>query len=323
MIYASGGLFIRLVTAPWSFHRKAEPLQLLRVCNRSKAFLLSETGSQEQMTPEGSPATVLITSTKDEASVTIAKGLVKHQGFESTEIVLMGNPVYQKGSLLLVTIDTELISPPDLDAYFNPQAYVFLSRHYAESGIPSLTVHTTGNFTGEPVLGGRPREVGGVNPDLQKNYLLALSKRKDDLKDYEITIEATHHGPTSLKRPVLFVELGSSEKNWGDERAGAVMGDALVEALTQGRSWEKVALAFGGTHYPAKFSRMLLESDMALSCVVPKHSLDGVDSEMFGQMIQKTSKFPRYVALDWKGLGPHKEKLMGLAAQFALEVIRV
>jgi D-aminoacyl-tRNA deacylase len=275
------------------------------------------------MTPEGSPATVLITSTRDEASVTIAEGLLKNHGFESTEIVLMGKPVFQKGSLLLATIDTEMITPPDLDVYFNPQAYIFLSRHWAESGIPSLTVHTTGNFTDKPSLGGRPREIGGVNPDLQKNYIIALNKRREEIKDYEITIEATHHGPTSLKRPVLFVELGSSEKNWGDEQAGRVIGDALIEALTQGRSWDKVAMAFGGTHYPAKFNRFLLESDVALSSVVAKHSLDGVDSEMFGQIIQKTSRFPRFVAVDWKGMGQHKEKIMGFAGQFALEVVRV
>jgi D-aminoacyl-tRNA deacylase len=275
------------------------------------------------MTPEGSPATVLITSTRDEASATIASGLVKNHGFQSTEIALMGEPVFQKGSLLLVTIDTEMITPPDLDTYFNPQAYIFLSRHVAESGIPSLTVHTTGNFTDKPVLGARPKEVGGVNPDLQKNYLIALNTRRDEIKDYQITIEATHHGPTSLKRPVLFVELGSSEKDWGDEKAGKVIGDALIESLTRGRSWDRVALAFGGPHYSTKFNKLLLESDVALSSVVAKHSLDGVDSEMFGQMIQKTSRFPRFVAVDWKGMGQHREKILGFAGQFALEVIRL
>jgi D-aminoacyl-tRNA deacylase len=275
------------------------------------------------MTPEGSPATVLITSTRDEASTTIAGGLVENHGFQSTEIALMGEPVFQKGSLLLVTIDTEIISPPDLDTYFNPQAYIFLSRHRAESGIPSLTVHTTGNFTDKPSLGGRPKEVGGVNPDLQKNYLIALNARRDEIKDYQITIEATHHGPTSLKRPVLFVELGSSEKDWGDEKAGKVIGDALIESLTRGRSWDRVALAFGGPHYSTKFNKLLLESDTALSSVVAKHSLDGVDSEMFGQMIQKTSRFPRFVAVDWKGMGQHREKILGFAGQFALEVIRL
>jgi len=273
--------------------------------------------------PEGKPATVLITSTRDEASTTIARELRKNHGFESTEIMLMGKPVFQKDSLLLVTIDSEPINPPDLDAYFNPQAYVFLSRHWAESGIPSLTVHTTGNFNENPVLGGGPREVGIVNPDLQKNYIMALSKRKEEVKGYEVTIEATHHGPTSLKKPVLFVELGSSEKNWGDADAAKVIGDALVESLTQGRSWEKVALAFGGTHYPEKFNKLLVESDIALSSIVPKRSLEGVDTAMFGQMIQKTTKFPRLVAVDWKGLGQHKERIAGLAGQFGLEVLRV
>src|ERR1700730_14183610 len=170
-------------------------------------------------TPEttGSPTYVLVASSKNLASMTIASALTRKHRFESTGITFGSNPLYQSGSVILETRDNEIIEPLDLDAYFRPQAYIFLSTHWSESGIPSLTVHTTGNFTDKPALGGRPREVGGVNPDLQKNYIIALNKRRDEIKDYQITIEATHHGPTSLKRPVLFVELGSSEKNWGDE----------------------------------------------------------------------------------------------------------
>jgi hypothetical protein len=44
---------------------------------------------------------------------------------------------------------------------------------------------------------------------------------------------------------------------------------------------------------------------------------------MFGQIIQKTSRFPRLVAVDWKGMGQYKEKILGLAGQFALEVVRL
>ena len=82
------------------------------------------------------PTTVLVTSTRDEASTTIAKGLVKNHPFESTKIMFMGMPLLQYGHLLLATVDTELVEPPDLDAYFNPSAYVFLCRHRAESKIP-------------------------------------------------------------------------------------------------------------------------------------------------------------------------------------------
>lgn len=273
--------------------------------------------------PKQLATVVLITSVRDEASSTIAKGLVKNHGFESTKVVFMDRPVFQKDNLLLVSIDSEIVSPPDLDTYFNPQAYVFLSRHRAESKIPALTVHTTGNFTDAPFLGARPKEIGWVEPDLQKNYLLALSKRRDEIPGYQITIEATHHGPTSLKRPVLFVELGSSEAEWSDERAGGVVGDALVEALQKGRHWEKVAMTLGGTHYPEKVNDLLLKTDFAITTAVSRHSLDGLDSDLFGQIIQKTTKFPRYVAVDWKGMGKNKERLLKVAEQFGLEVMRL
>lgn len=271
----------------------------------------------------GQPAVVLVTSSSDTASTTIAKGLTRNHQFESTKVMFKGRPVLQSGHVLLVQIEEEPVEASDLDAYFNPQAYVFLSRHWAESGIPALTVHTTGNFTDTTVLGANPKEVGAVNPDLQKNYLIALSRRRSELDGYELTVEATHHGPTSLKKPVLFVELGSSEKNWEDEHAGAVIGDALMETLNTPKSWEKVAMVFGGTHYPMKVNKLLLESDMAVAAVVSKRSLEGVDEAMFGQMIQKSSKFPRYVGIDWKGTGGQKEKILGFAKQFSLEVVKL
>jgi D-aminoacyl-tRNA deacylase len=274
-------------------------------------------------TPTGSPTFVLIASSENEASMTIAKALERKHGFLSTRITFNSRPLMQKDSLILATIDEEIISPPDLDAYFNPQAYIFLSTHRAESGIPSLTVHTTGNFTDKEVLGGRPREVGMIDPDLQKNYLMALNSRKESLDGYEITIESTHHGPTSLRKPVLFVELGSSEKQWGDQQAGNIIADSLVESLTKGRKWEKVGLAFGGTHYSEKFNKILLETDYSLSAIIAKHSLQWIDSEMFGQLIQRTTRFPKYVLVDWKGMGQHRDKILSMAQQFAMEVVKV
>jgi len=273
--------------------------------------------------PAASPTFVLVASSKNQASMTIASALTRKHGFESTGIRFGSRDLYQNGSVILATMDNEIIEPPDLDEYFRPQAYIFLSTHRAESGIPSLTVHTTGNFTDKEVLGARPREVGAIDPDLQKNYLIALNERKPQVEGYEITIEATHHGPTSLRRPVLFVELGSTEKQWGDARAAEVIADALMASLASGRKWDKVALAFGGTHYPQKFNKVLLEGEYALSAVVAKHYLQWIDGEMFGQLIQRTAKFPSAVMVDWKGAGPHREKIILLSKQFALEIIRV
>ena len=274
------------------------------------------------MTPQGEPATVIVASTTNMASVTIAEALIQDSGFASTGVNLLGKPVYQKGSLLLAFFEGSIVSPPDLDEFFNPQAYIFLSTHRAESGIPALTAHTTGNFSGEAEVGGNGRELGRADPALVKNYLRALAARKDEVNGYDITMEATHHGPTSLQKPVMFVELGATEKEWKDRRAATVIGEALLKSLTEKEIWSKIALGFGGTHYPRKFTEMNIGSDFAFSFVAPKHALEHVDEGMFGQMLQRTAAPVRYAVVDWKGLGQHKQKILDLAGRFGLEVVR-
>ena len=275
------------------------------------------------MTPQGEPATLILASTTDLASRTLADALVDEAGFASTGVNLLGHPVYQKDSFLLARFEGMIVFPPDLDQYFNPQAYIFLSRHSADSGIASLTAHTTGNFSAEAKFGGAGRELGRSDPALLKNYLRALWRHRGEVEGYEITMEATHHGPTSLQKPVLFVELGSSESYWGDKPAAAVGGRALMESLGGREIWTKVAVGFGGTHYSEKFTKLLIEGDLAFSFVAPKHALDHIDEGMVGQMLQRTNAPVRYAVLDWKGLGPHKEKVVRLVKQFGLEEVRV
>jgi len=265
---------------------------------------------------------VLVSSTRDPASKNIANELIEGQDFASTRISFRGRTVYQKGSLLLALIDEEIIRPPDLDAYFNPQAYIFLSKHRAKSGMPSLTSHTTGNF-GEAELGGNPRELARTNPDLLKNYLISLSKRRERVPEYQITLEATHHGPTSLQKPLFFVELGSEERNWEDREAARVVVEALLESLNEPRFWEKVGVGFGGTHYPEKFTRLLIDDEVALAAIAPRYALRHIDEAVFGQMLQKSTKTVKYAVLDWKGLGDQKDKIVSLVRQFGLETIRV
>ena len=236
---------------------------------------------------------------------------------------MLGQPVYQKDSFLLARFEGMIVTPPSLDEYFNPRAYIFLSRHSADSGIASLTAHTTGNFSGDAKFGGLGRELGRADPALLKNYLVALWGHREEVKGYEITMEATHHGPTSLQKPVLFVELGSSEEYWGDKEAARVVAKALVESLANRQIWSRVALGFGGTHYSEKFTKLLVEGDIAFSYVAPRYSLGYIDEGMVGQMLQRTSAPVRCAVLDWKGLGPHKEKVLGLVRQFGLEEIRV
>ena len=79
------------------------------------------------MLVQGEPATVIVSSTTDLASRTLAQAMIDGQGFKSTGVDLLGKPVYQRGSLLLALFEGLIVTPPDLDEYFNPQAYIFLS----------------------------------------------------------------------------------------------------------------------------------------------------------------------------------------------------
>jgi D-aminoacyl-tRNA deacylase len=274
------------------------------------------------MMPQGQPATVLVGSLKDVASRTLAAAVVNAGGLESTGVKLLGQPVYQKGPILLAMFDQQLINPPDLDKFFNPQAYIFLSRHAAESGKPALTSHTTGNFA-EAKLGGKERELGRANPDLLKNYMIALSKRKERVPEYQVTVEATHHGPTSLMKPTLFVEIGATERNWEDAAAAKVVAEALLESLLEPSIWPKVGIAFGGTHYPEKVNQTLVGGDMAVAYVAPKYALEKIDEAMVGQMVSRSTSPVRYALIDWKGMGTEKDRIIKLAQQFGLEVVRM
>src|SRR5918911_2599675 len=145
--------------------------------------------------------------------------------------------------------------------YSRADVFIFLSKHRSHSSIPTLTCHFTGNFSADNSYGGNPRQIAISYPSLQKGYLKAITAAKHKVPGYDIVIEATHHGPTSLNKPVLFVELGSSEEQWADNSAAAVICDTLLEMLDNDIDYcDKVGIALGGTHYPTKFNKLLLES---------------------------------------------------------------
>ena len=93
---------------------------------------------------------------------------------------------------------------------------MFLSRHRAASGRPALCVHPIGipSPQGEDAHGGRPGQCPPPAPRLAATYrLLKEEAAASGLEGYEITLEATHHGPW-LEAPAMFLEIGSAEDQW-------------------------------------------------------------------------------------------------------------
>ncbi len=270
---------------------------------------------------------LIVSSSQDPASLTIRRRLLADYNFELTQEKFDKNPVYLqkiKGNLTkLVTIDREAISYQAITAHFEPQAIIYISRHSSKSGTPTLSVHTPGNL-GDAQKGGLAGKVSIASASRMKVALLELVRHRDALKiDYQVSYECTHHGP-SLDVPAMFVELGSSPKQWGDEKAAEAVAHATMAAASAQLESSTVALGIGGPHYSAKFTAMALEGDSSFGHMIPKYAIPHVDSAMIGQCIERTLEKVQAVFLDWKGIrGADRSGLMKTVGAVDTEVVKV
>jgi D-aminoacyl-tRNA deacylase len=264
---------------------------------------------------------VLVASAQDLAGITITDYLRVSAGFTGTGKSFMSSR--HKNVQLYIASGSLLILENLDDLFPDAISFIFLSKHSSDSKIPTLTCHCTGNFA-DNTYGGNPREIAISYPCLQKAYLRAITSATEKVPGYDITIEATHHGPTSLRKPVLFVELGSSEKQWIDGNAAAVICDTLLGLLDRGiERCKRVGIALGGTHYPTKFNKLLLETEFGLAAVASKHNLKAIDEQVLDQMIEKSVEKVTDIVVDSKGLGSQKDRIMKMSDRTGLEIYKV
>jgi len=221
----------------------------------------------------------------------------------------------------LIMIPTPAISADWMEEKYQYDGYVFLSKHASESGVLALTCHSTGNFS-DAQFGGFPRQVAIPHPHLQKSYMQHLWKKKDNFSRFEITIEATHHGPTALNKPTIFIEIGTTQKEWTDKKLCESIAQIVMEEMSKEPSKQEVAICFGGTHYPKKFNKELIEGQFALGTVMPKHALDSLDGKLFSHILSR-NKEAKFALIDWSSLGKNKQKVVDLLQATDLEMIKL
>jgi len=163
---------------------------------------------------------------------------------------------------------------------------IFASKHRSKEEINSLTVHCTGNPSGEAKLGGHPKELAVSSPPAMKSILKEMKRLVEEkgLK-YDVTLEVTHHGPTELSVPSVYAEIGSTETQWKDPEAGEVAAKAILAV-----SLENVpsAVGFGGGHYAMRQTGLLLETRISFGHNFPKYQLEFVDEALIMQAIEKS-----------------------------------
>ncbi len=235
-------------------------------------------------------------SIKDPAGKGVAKLLVDYLNGEKTncqnavECFVLENNIflggYNEDSIELEFVD----KTPDPSA----NAIIILSRHSSESRKKTLTVHHTGNPT-ERTLGGRPKELAVSFPALSKALLNAYRNKAEALgllEEYDLKLEATHHGPTTPRKPIVFIEIGSTIEEWKDPKAREAMAQAVIDVLNKELPKCKESSGFGGSHYPIKFTELQLNSEYCLGHIIPKYAFNsGVEDRIIVEALTKS--YPR------------------------------
>lgn len=181
---------------------------------------------------------------------------------------------------------------------------VFVSRHKgAQEKI--LSLHAPGNWK-KADFGGKEGRVCKTSSTALKTFFKELNKNIP--KEWQATLECTHHGPY-IEKPCLFIEIGSNEKDWQDKEAAKAIAKTIENAvkILQDNLKYKSAIAIGGPHYCPNFNKIQLNSNYAISHIIPEYALPLTEG-MLKEAISRTIEPVDCVLLDWKGLGKSEER---------------
>lgn len=268
---------------------------------------------------------ILVTSEQDIASLAIKDILLTEYGFTQTEASFEGNPIFSDGeNTQLITTNRDMIHCGHLESHFDNEVFIFCSRHRAESGKPALLVHSTGNLGSEALFGGTPHQLSVSAPSLVSVALRRLfeERNKTGLEEFDVSLEVTHHGPTSLRTPLVFVELGSSEKYWTHQGGARAVAAAVIACANEPLSGDAV-IGFGGTHYASKFNKLVLEKGYKIGHMAPKYAINNLTSDVLNQMITRSTNPIVSAIIDWKGMNAeNKAHVLPMLEDANIEVIR-
>lgn len=249
----------------------------------------------------------VIASTKDNASMNIRDSMLENYRFDHTEAKFRNEFIYSKGNLSIYTLSKELIVSECIDKEIQADYFIFISKHQSKAKIPSLTVHSIGNW-GMADLGGRSNILVKSSAVFQRDLYRNLHRFCKTDK-YDIVNEVTHHGPF-LEKPAIFIEIGSTDEEWSDKDAGKIIATTIMNTVNEEREKVEVAVGLGGLHTCNNFNKLIKNSKIAIAHFCPKHMLRFLDSKMIEEAIRKTIEPVKFILLDWKGLKQDKQRIV-------------
>lgn len=261
----------------------------------------------------------VVCSTQDRASQNIKNNLLALRKWERKSSELY--TVFEFKNYRIVEIKDPLIYQDGLDrrmleSGFPASLLIFASKHRSKDARAILTVHSTGNID-DAKFGGLKKHLAASSPQAVRTLLRSLKLLAEN-EEYEVTLECTHHGPSDIDVPSVFIEIGSNEKQWLDEVAGRIVAEAI---LLYKESDSPVAVGFGGTHYAPRQTALIFETDVAFGHIFPSHTLDLLDEEMIHQAFIRSKADFAYI--DRKSMkAQQRERLSAMIERTGYEMLK-
>ena len=247
----------------------------------------------------------IVISKKDKAGMNIAGNLDK-LGIEY--FLIESESIYSEEEIRRLNLDCDFV--------------IFATKHRSEKGKKSLTCHAPGNWQGAD-FGGKEGKVCRTSGTILKRIFNELSENLPE--GWRATLECTHHGPL-IEKPCCFIEIGSTEEDWEDGKAGKIIANVLKKVLNNiifEKNKYKSAIGIGGPHYCPNFNKIQLGDEYAIGHVIPQYVFP-VTKEMIEKAVAGTLEKVEKAVIDWKGCGASedREKLINLIKGCGLEVVR-
>ncbi len=249
---------------------------------------------------------LVIASKKDKAGMNICSHLSQFKD----------NPVLSswqnKASFDFYLVDEETIYTENLDmGRINQYDFIiFASKHKSEKGGKTLSVHAPGNFS-KADFGGMPGKVCLSSALFNKFIFNKLNDqvKEANLEEYSVTLEVTHHGPLIESKPCVFIEIGSTELEWGNRRVGFIIAKTIQETIEQfeENKYREIAIGIGGPHYCPSFNALQQKSNVAFAHIISEYNMP-ITQEMILEAVKKTYEEVDFAVIDWKGLGKSEDR---------------
>jgi D-aminoacyl-tRNA deacylase len=203
--------------------------------------------------------------------------------------------------------------------------YLVVGIHSLNDTPRRFCVHPCGNW-GEKwtksniTLGGKENTLSMTSASFL-NFVHKSLLKNNDLKNYAVSIEATHHGP-NVSKPILMLEIGANSNAWTDEFANQVLVNVVLDVLNNFKQINSHAMfILGGDHYMNEITSVLNDSDFFVGHMCPSSQIYNFNKSLLNSVIEKTYEKINLAIIDLAGVGQHVLRLINILDDANVEYI--